>query len=88
MARSPVDEVKWVCIRFRSGVRPVINSKASVAWNTAMSPPFGVTHPRGVAPRNLPSTVVDSGPGSRQIVEHLAPLEHRSLVYPLGSHQS
>lgn len=36
----------------------------------------------------LPSAVVDSGPGSRQIVEHLASLKHRSLVYLSGPHQS
>ncbi|MFI6575744.1 LacI family DNA-binding transcriptional regulator [Nocardiopsis sp. NPDC050513] len=36
----------------------------------------------------LPSAVVDSRVGSRQIVEHLASLGHRSLVYLSGPHQS
>lgn len=36
----------------------------------------------------LPSAVVDSGPGSWQIVEHLASLGHRSLVFLSGPHQS
>ncbi|WP_017582364.1 LacI family DNA-binding transcriptional regulator [Nocardiopsis valliformis] len=36
----------------------------------------------------LPGVVVDSGPGSWQIVEHLASLGHRSIVYLSGPHQS
>lgn len=36
----------------------------------------------------LPSAVVDNGAGSRQIVEHLASLGHRSLVYLSGPHRS
>ncbi len=36
----------------------------------------------------LPSAVFDNGPGSWQIVEHLASLGHRSLVYLSGPHQS
>ncbi len=38
--------------------------------------------------RGLPSAVVDTRVGSRQIVEHLASLGHRSLVYLSGPHQS
>jgi LacI family transcriptional regulator len=38
--------------------------------------------------RGLPSAVVDSRVGSRQIVEHLASLGHRSVVYLSGPHQS
>ncbi|MFV2196735.1 LacI family DNA-binding transcriptional regulator [Nocardiopsis sp. LOL_012] len=38
--------------------------------------------------RGLPSAVVDSRDGSRQIVEHLASLGHRSMVYLSGPHHS
>ncbi|MUL41759.1 LacI family transcriptional regulator [Streptomonospora sp. PA3] len=36
----------------------------------------------------LPSVVVDNASGSAQIVDHLASLGHRSLVYLSGPHQS
>ncbi|GAA4912290.1 LacI family DNA-binding transcriptional regulator [Streptomonospora salina] len=36
----------------------------------------------------LPSVVVDNAAGSRQIVDHLASLGHRSLVYLSGPHTS
>ncbi|MDE3722899.1 LacI family DNA-binding transcriptional regulator [Nocardiopsis sp. N85] len=36
----------------------------------------------------LPGAVVDNGSGSRQIIEHLASLGHRSVVYLSGPHRS